>query len=384
MNRSMSKEMNALFSFLIDENYTIEEATKGALTQARRKLKPEGFIELSDLSVASFYENEEYKKWNNYRLLAIDGSTINLPTHSSLEANFPIINVGRNADVPRHMARISLLHDVLNCITLDAQIGSFKTDERTLMHNHLNRVELQKDDLLLVDRGYCSIALMYSLIKEGTHFCMRMKDNWWKVVQEFQEEDCLSKIVSIELPKKDLYLKNAYNSQDSSVKVRLVKIKLSTGESEILATSLLEEEKYSLENLKELYHLRWAIEETYKTLKTKLCLEVFSGKTEIAVKQDFYAKIFMMNMCSIMAFPVKERLDRDKHKSKHKRQINTSNAISFVRDNWYKLIFNKKIEWIINKLDTFLLKTTEIIRLNRSNARKKTPKKPPAMSYKSI
>lgn len=68
---------------------------------------------------------------------------------------------------------------------------------------------------------------------------------------------------------------------------------LSTGEVEILCTSLLEVEKYKIEEFKDLYNQRWNIEEErYKMLKCRAELENWSGKTATAVKQDFYAKIF--------------------------------------------------------------------------------------------
>jgi IS4 transposase len=44
--------------------------------------------------------------------------------------------------------------------------------------------------------------------------------------------------------------------------------------------------KYKLEELGELYRIRWAIEEGYKMYKARVQVEAFSGKTAIAVKQD--------------------------------------------------------------------------------------------------
>ena len=60
-----------------------------------------------------------------------------------------------------------------------------------------------------------------------------------------------------------------------------------------------------------LYECRWKIEEGYKLLKARVELENFSGKTALAVKQDFFAKIFMMSLSAILAFPIEERIKKE-------------------------------------------------------------------------
>jgi hypothetical protein len=51
-------------------------------------------------------------------------------------------------------------------------------------------------------------------------------------------------------------------------------------------------EKYLYEDFEQLYHYRWNEEEAYKMLKCRVEIENFSWKTAIAVRQDFYARIF--------------------------------------------------------------------------------------------
>ena len=63
------------------------------------------------------------------------------------------------------------------------------------------------------------------------------------------------------------------------VKCRLVKVKDEQGNIQVLCTSLLDPVKYKLEELGELYRIRWAIEEGYKMYKARVQVEAFSGKT---------------------------------------------------------------------------------------------------------
>ena len=55
-------------------------------------------------------------------------------------------------------------------------------------------------------------------------------------------------------------------------------------------------DEYSIDDLKELYHLRWTIETSYNRLKNRMKLEKFRGFKEILIYQDIYADIWLYNL----------------------------------------------------------------------------------------
>lgn len=384
MLSSIQRELNSFFKKLRDETYEINELTKGGLTQARSKLKAEAFVELSDKVVHDFYANEQYRRWYGLRLLAIDGSTCNLPTHKSIEAHFGMMQVGCKNEVNRSMARISMCYDVLNLMTIDAQIASFNTSESILLSKHLARIRFKEGDLILADRGYPSIALMFRLTEQNVHFCFRMKSSWWKEVDTFNQSDEESRLVEWKLPKKDQEWVSYFDSKTDVVKVRLVKVLLETGEIEILATSLLDEQAFPNNVLKELYHYRWNIEEGYKLFKECVELEVFSGKTALAVRQDFFAKLFMLNVCAMMSFPIEQKVREESKNLKYRKQINKTSAVSFIKSSWVALWRMKELNKFFHALQQVLNNATDIIRPGRKFKRKKKPKIPPPMNRKTI
>lgn len=113
--------------------------------------------------------------WHNIRLLSADGTRLVLPRHKSVIAEFGEHGFGPNAESERSLALGSLLYDCLNLLTLDAQIAPYASSERELLYKHLDKV--RKGDLLLLDRGYPSIALLFLLIARGNEFCVRTKDD---------------------------------------------------------------------------------------------------------------------------------------------------------------------------------------------------------------
>ena len=386
MMRSIQRELNDFFGKILDQDYSIHQVTKGALSQSRAKLLPEAFKDLNSEAGNKFYEEAPYLSWKGHRLLAADGSTCVLPNHKTTREEFGVHNMGRNADAERCMGSTSIMYDVLNLVTLDAIIDKYTVSERELLKQHLSNVKFQRKDLLLLDRGYPSISLMYVLQNKQIDYCIRLKGGWWKQAREMLQNGEKDKIVTFSLPAKDIDLQKQYRQSSPDVRCRLIVIDLATGEQEVLCTSLLNRRKYAYDCFSELYHHRWSIEEAYKLFKCRVGMEVFSGKTARAVRQDFLAKAFMMTMCAILSFPIEEKVRAENKSStnKYPKQINRTNAIAICKEVWEGLWIRKMVSRSITAIDDILRKTCESIRIGRQYPRKHKAKKPPAMTYKQL
>ena len=385
INSSLQRELDSFCKEVMGEDFNIRHVTKGAFTQARAKLKPEAFLELNNNVVSGFYEGAPYLVWNGHRLLAVDGTRLVLPKHESVVEEFGEHHFGPNADSKRSLALASFLYDPANLLTLDAKIAPYASSERDLLYGHLEKV--QPGDLLLLDRGYPSVALLFLMKARGIEFCVRMKADWWLSVKDFVESGEPERMVNFTLPKKDQELLRDYpHMYHQSIQCRLHLIELENGEQEVLCTSLTDAEKYPHEEFKELYHFRWNIEEGYKLFKSRLEVESFSGKTARAVKQDFYAKVFMMSMCAALAFPIEERVkkEHEQEKRKHPQKINRTSALAMFRDASIGMFIKDKGRKALQAFDTIVEKTTEIIRPNRKVPRKHRPKKLYSMNYKRL
>jgi hypothetical protein len=146
-------------------------------------------------------------------------------------------------------------------------------------------------------------------------------------------------------------------------------------------------EKYPYEDFCELYHYRWNEEEGYKLFKCRVEVEDFSGKTAIAVKQDFYAKIFLMTLAAAYAFPIEEKV-REEYKAdkerKYDQKINRTNALSMTRNILIGVFLRKQFQKAIEAFDDNVSKTREIIRPGRCVERKPRTKKLYSMNYKRL
>jgi hypothetical protein len=385
LSHSLQRELDTFSKEVLGSEFNIREVTKGAFSQARAKLKPEAFKELNADAVGIFYRDAPYQVWHGHRLLAVDGSRLMLPRHESVIQEFGEHGFGPNVDSKRSMAMVSFLYDPVNLLTLDAQIVPYASSERELLYQHLQYVK--SGDLLLLDRGYPGLGLFFLLKAKKIDFCVRMKDDWWLAVKDFKDSGKKECLVEFALPKKDRELLKAYpKMHHQKITCRLVLIELDNGEKEVLCTSLTDSNKYTHEDIKELYHFRWNIEEGYKLFKSRIEVEDFSGKTAIAVKQDFFAKVYMMTMCAILAFPIEEQVkkEHEAEKQKHQSKINRTTALANYRDVMVSIFIKRMYGPALEAFDNIVKKTTEIIRPGRSLPRKHRTKKQYHMNYKKL
>lgn len=383
---SIQRDLDRFYKSLNNSDFNIRKATKSAFSQARKKLNPWAFKRLNEVTVNTFYENNEVYTWNGMRVMAVDGSRLILPNHPTVKEEFGVHAFGPNADSERSLALCSVFYDVLNLLAVDSQIAPYASSERDLFYKHLEYAK--EEDLILLDRGYPSMALFFLLLAKNLHFCVRMKDNWWLEVDKFNKSGLNEQIVTFKLPKKDRkLLKDFPEWYDKEIKCRLIKVELPTGENEILCTSLTDMEKYLHEDFIQLYHYRWNEEEAFKLLKCRVEVENFSGKTATAVKQDFYAKMFLLTLCAAYAHPIDEKV-REEYKAnenrKYDQKINRTNAIAMTKDVLIAVFIKKEYGAAIRAFDDLVAKTREIIRPGRSNERNHRPKKLYSMNYKRL
>lgn len=59
-----------------------------------------------------------------------------------------------------------------------------------------------------------------------------------------------------------------------------------------------------MQDIKELYPLRWEIETSYRELKYHLGLNTLHSKKRVLIEQEIYAKLILYNFCSRVSNPI--------------------------------------------------------------------------------
>lgn len=376
VKRSLQDELDSFFKIERETRFAQRVVTKSAFSQARRKLKAEAFIELNHVQVTHFYQHFPVHTWYGWRLLAIDGSTAELPTTPAIIAHFGLWGT-------QPLARVSQLFDVLNKVTLEAWIGPKSDDERQCAARHLTHVG--PGDLLLLDRGYPAFWLFVQIHLTGAAFCARMPLGLWNVVDEFVAAGQREQIVTLQPGARARQDCQTRNLPATPLRVRLLRIVLDSGQVEVLATSLLDATTFPYALFKELYHQRWPVEEDYKVIKLRAEVENWSGKIPLTVFQDFHAKVFTTNLTAILAHPAQAEVARQSQTKRYRYQVNFAHTLSCMKDTVVLLLQHPGHTALLEALWDTMIHTIEPIRPERKFPRRKGPRRKRfSMTYKSL
>ena len=334
LRKSLKSLQNRLHEFFWQwaDSTATDVATAGALTRARAKLLPSVFVELNQTVLSTVY-GQEYgswaRRWRGHRVLGIDSSTVRLPNSPALREHFGSVQFknqhGRNESYAE--ARVSVLYDLLNEVALDTRIAPGQKAETEMALEHLTHV--QKGDVLVTDRGYRGWGWFAAVQASGTHFVCRCPRGSFTAVQELFARDEAGVSVRVKLPApKPERARARVQGWPLELSVRLITVRLSTGELEVLATSLLDETAYPTESFGALYGSRWGHETYYGRLKGRLDLEHCSGQTVAAVEQDFQAMILLSNIESVLIGPAQAELSAQAKTTERAQCVQVNRAVS--------------------------------------------------------
>ena len=316
--RSLTSGLQAFVSQL---DVSWDSYSKQAFSQGRQRIKPEAIKVLMAATQERFYQEADYATWRGKRVLAIDGSRYNLPTSEELREHYGI----QKSSGEQVQALGSCLYDVLNGIVLDAQLTRVDGNERELAKRHFEMLQANparrgEKELLLMDRGYPSYELIREMEQRGFLYAMRCCREFCRSMRLDGRNDCV--------------IEHRFAHAKEKTRLRVLRFTLDNGDEEIIVTNLFDT-SLSVQDFKELYHLRWAIETSYNNLKNKLAIEDFSGRSVLAVEQDYYATVTVANLVSILMFDNRAQIEAYNssldRKYAYKQNVNTT--VGLLKDD---------------------------------------------------
>ena len=360
-------------------------ATPGAWTQARAKFKPSAFVELNEevllpLAYAPA-QAAQRRTWHGHRLLGVDGSVLRLPATPALAKAFgqkQVINQDGPTGTTYAEARMSVLYDLLNDLGLDARLEPASMGEVALARQHTG--QLQPGDLLLWDRGFTGFGLMASVLARGAHCVGRCsRASFAPALELFRRDRAGRSVVTTLHAPAEQRAELQRLGLPLQLTVRFVSVRLSTGELEVLVTSLLEEDAYPTVEFGELYHQRWGQETYYGRLKGRLDLEHWTGETETAVRQDFQAAVLLANLESLLRQPAQAHLDTRGAARQHPAQVNRADSYHALKERVLELLAGERpAAAVLGQLQRWLIANPVSVRPQRQVPRRAPS---PARSY---
>jgi hypothetical protein len=297
---SLQTAVNKFFSAL---GWVWEVVTASAYSQARQKVQPEVFVHLNTVTCEEFYtrygEDNEVLLWQGQRVLGVDGSYLNLPDTEETRREFSV-QTNQHVGGEQVQALASVLYDLRNDIGLSAALGPKQAEKNLLFGTHW--AATRAGDVLVCDRAYADYSVLTAIVAQGCHFVIRFPHQSFTAVNAFWAARAQERVVTLTVTAKA----RAYVAEHhlpTTLRVRLLKVRLPNGEVEVLGTDLLDPQTYPAAEFKVVYGWRWNHETYHDRLKNIFEVERFSGQSVQTIKQDFYGVIFLATLESILSKP---------------------------------------------------------------------------------
>jgi IS4 transposase len=187
-----------------------------------------------------------------------------------------------------------------------------------------------------MDRAYPSFETMFEMESREIQFIFRCKTSFNNQVSKFYLSNKKQETIIIK-PAQNNSIKGLPYDKNATIKVRMIKIELPTGEIELLMTSLKDIEKYPYKYFKELYFKRWGIETFYNRFKNIIGVEQFSGKSEQFILQEFNCALYISNLQSLLTKEVQQEIEQKYADRKYEYKVNSSMSLSIIRSKMLAL-----------------------------------------------
>ena len=242
---------------------------------------------------------------------------------------------------------LNAFYDVLNRIYTDVLVQTAADyNEFRACATMIDRSKLE-NVILVADRGYENYNIFAHAIEKGWKFAIRVKDKNSNGIasglnlppnDEFDID-----ITQIFSRKNTKTTKNAgykwmpvnqvfdylprKSDKTYELSFRIIRFPIGSNSYEIIITNL-DRNIFDVKKIKEIYHLRWGMETSFRELKYAIGLTSFHARKPDFIKQEIYARLLLYNYCELITTHViKQMKNNDKTK-----QVNFTIAIYICRE----------------------------------------------------
>ena len=369
------KSIQLVLNELFMKDYINNTTSASAYSQARKKFKHTAFLELNAKVVNNYYQDDNIKLWNGYRILGVDSSKIILPNTEEMQEEFGLVKIkNQHIEDTYTCAMFECCYDVLNHIAVKSSLNHGSSYEADLATTFLTQNEqtLKCKDIEIYDRGYASYEFLANLIFRNKDYVIRCPINSFKSSTNILINDIKNWSAIATLKVSTDKRKTPKNKElPTEITVRFISIILDTGEIEILMTSIMDS-SITRDEFKKLYFLRWGVEGFFNLLKGRLNLENFTGKSVESVKQDFWSTIFLTNLETIFTEDVADSLNQQLKETQLPKKINKAVSLNAIKNMAFAIFFDDlDTAKTKEKLTKLFVTNTILNRVERSPPRKK-------------
>lgn len=275
----------------------------GSYCDARQRLPEELIWNLARRTGRDVHDRSK-KSWlfQGRPVKIVDGSTVVMPDTRENQGAYPQPST-QAPGVGFPMARILVIFSLAVGTVLDAAIGPYRgkqTSELALLRQVIGH--FQSGDIVLADRFYCSFWLIAALQARGVDVVVRLHQartaDFRRGRRLGHEDHIVTWPRRLEIPK---WMGRAeYDTMPRELEIRELRIRVRDRTKRVremvIATTLLDCELYSGNELRGLYRERWHAELDLRSLKTVMQMEMLRTKTPEMVRKEIGVYFLAYNL----------------------------------------------------------------------------------------
>jgi hypothetical protein len=263
-----------------------------AYCQARARLDP-ATLELIRAELAWSLERNvlaEERSLGGRPVKMVDGTGLSMPDTPENQALWPQ-PASQKPGCGFPSMKLVGLFSLSSGALLEAATGNLHTHESTLFRTLWSK--LQKGDIVLGDRGFCSYAAIAALqAQRGVDSVLRlhqMRKADFRTGRRLGPDDRLV-VWQKPMQRTDAWSAEEFAALPETLALRMVRLRVAAKgfrtKSVVLVTTLLDVEAYPAEALRELYGERWGVEMHFAQIKTFLAMDVLRCKSPELIARE--------------------------------------------------------------------------------------------------
>src|SRR5262249_19711203 len=283
-------------------------AETGAYCQARKRLPEQFFSQVARQTGRALDDNADPGwLWKCRRVYVYDGSSVSMPDTQQNQSEYPQ-PVAQKPGLGFPLARIAAVFSLACGAVLDLGICRYAGKGQSELGMLRTLWDLfGPGDVLLADRLMCAWTEMVMLKQRGVDSVCRLTSHR---TADFRRGKRLGKgdhIVKWPKPTKPRSVdREAYDALPEFLMIREVYVRVEQPgfrtQTIIVATTLLDADEFSKDDLGQLYRARWNAELDLRSLKETMQMDILRCKTPQLVRQEMWTHILAYNLIrTIMA-----------------------------------------------------------------------------------
>jgi len=275
----------------------------------------------------------ECHRWCGRRVWLVDGTSCSMPDTGELQAAF-----GQpSAQAPGcgfPVAKVVAMFCWASGAVLEAAVGAYRKSELPLWRSlwHL----LCPGDLVVADRFYCTFADMVGLIRRGCDGVFRLHQRRCDDLRFGKRLGKCDRRVTWRRPARHNRPRGMsvreWRRLPVELTVRLLRFSVDIPgfrtHSIVVATSLLDPDRYPAARIAALYRDRWLIELRFRDIKITLGMDVLRGKKPDIVRKEIYMHLLAYNLIRCLMWQGAESHGRDLHRLSFAGSVDQINAMT--------------------------------------------------------